>query len=168
MLPYIHTNVKGFLVLRIPSNVAFHLLFYAILPASMPQVVQQHTLLIVSPCLSEKYMNVPEIHDIICCSKITNISSLILPDRDRNVNHLCQLPRSWLLDLLITAWMVLFVSALGHVVHISSKKRYGIMFYPAAMHVSNVWWFIPEASEPREVDTASGQTYGSFFSTVKC
>ncbi len=65
--------------------------------------------------------------------------------------------RPWLLDLLlVTVWMILFLLWSGaHGVH-SSQKIPEILIHLTTVHVSTVWWSIPDASEPREVDGASG------------
>ncbi len=43
----------------------------------------------------------------------------------------------------------------AHGVH-SSQKIPEILIHLTTVHVSTVWWSIPDASEPREVDGASG------------
>ncbi len=43
----------------------------------------------------------------------------------------------------------------AHSVH-SSQKIPEILIHLTTVHVSTVWWSIPDASEPREVDGASG------------
>ncbi len=65
--------------------------------------------------------------------------------------------RPWLLDLLLGNSLddpfLLWSGA--HGVH-SSQKIPEILIHLTTVHVSTVWWSIPDASEPREVDGASG------------
>ncbi len=65
--------------------------------------------------------------------------------------------RPWLLDLLLGNSLddpfLLWSGA--HGVH-SSQKIPEIPIHLTTVHVSTVWWSIPDASEPREVDGASG------------
>ncbi len=65
--------------------------------------------------------------------------------------------RPWLLDLLlVTVWMILFFFGPEHTASIPPKKILEILIHLTTVHVSTVWWSIPDASEPREVDGASG------------
>ncbi len=100
----------------------------------------------------------------ILCSKISMYFSALMV-----LSQKCKLPlpraltqphtmyRPWLLDLLlVTVWMILFFFGPGaHGVH-SSQKIPEILIHLTTVHVSTVWWSIPDASEPREVDGASG------------
>ncbi len=100
----------------------------------------------------------------ILCSKISMyFSALMVPSQK------CKLPlpraltptpyhdRPWLLDLLLGNSLddpfLLWSGA--HGVH-SSQKIPEILIHLTTVHVSTVWWSIPDASEPREVDGASG------------
>ncbi len=109
----------------------------------------------------------------ILCSKISMyFSALMVPSQkckftfakgtDTTPYH----DRPWLLDLLlVTVWMILFF--FGHGVR-SSQKIPEILIHLTTVHVSTVWWSIPDASEPREVDGASGHYYiGLPFGTVQ-
>ncbi len=77
--------------------------------------------------------------------------------------------RPWLLDLLlVTVWMILFFFGPERTASIPPKKIPEILIHLTTVHVSTVWWSIPDASEPREVDGASGHCYiGLPFGTVQ-
>ncbi len=100
----------------------------------------------------------------ILCSKISMyFSALMVPSQK------CKLPlpraltqppyhdRPWLLDFVagnsLDDPFLLWSGA--HGVH-SSHKIPEILIHLTTVHVSTVWWSIPDASEPREVDGASG------------
>ncbi len=93
----------------------------------------------------------------------------------RSASYLCQGPdttpyhdRPWLLDLLlVTVWMILFFFGPEHTASILPKIP-EILIHLTTVQVSTVWWSIPDASEPREVDGASGHCYiGLPFGTVQ-
>ncbi len=100
----------------------------------------------------------------ILCSKISMyFSALMVPSQK------CKLPlpraltqpqyhdRPWLLDLLlVTVWMILFFFGRSTRRSIPSQKYLKYWFIWPQYNVSTVWWSIPDASEPREVDGASG------------
>ncbi len=103
----------------------------------------------------------------ILCSKISMyFSALMVPSQKCKLplpRALTQTPyhdRPWLLDLLlVTVWMILFFFGPEHTASIPPKKYLKYWFIWPQYHVSTVWWSIPDASEPREVDGASGHCF---------
>ncbi len=64
--------------------------------------------------------------------------------------------RPWLLDLLlVTVWMILFFFGPEHTASIPPKNTWNTDSSDHSTR-STVWWSIPDASESREVDGASG------------
>ncbi len=95
----------------------------------------------------------------ILCSKISMyFSALMVP------SHLCQghwhnpIPWQTLAFGLVAGNSLddpFLLWSGAHGVH-SSQKIPEILIHLTTVHVSTVWWSIPDASEPREVDGASG------------
>ncbi len=99
----------------------------------------------------------------ILCSKISMyFSALMVPSQ--NASYLCQghwhnpIPWQTLAFGLVAGNSLddpFLLWSGAHGVH-SSQKIPEILIHLTTVHVSTVWWSIPDASEPREVDGASG------------
>ncbi len=99
----------------------------------------------------------------ILCSKISMYFSALMVHH-RSASYLCQgqwhnpIPWQTLAFGLVAGNSLddpFLLWSRAHGVH-SSQKIPEILIHLTTVHVSTVWWSIPDASEPREVDGASG------------